>query len=1678
MRRLQKHLPLFGAGGLVFGLPVLLLLLSLEPKRENRNLRDAEDAGPAPVVRMAVSSQVPLPRQATVQAASPARTLRDWIDRGPPEWRQSVDDPSALSLPDTLLEHEALEDLQAADLSETDVVDTAITTLRESFPHRMGGKDRREFTTLLESIESVAYRQTLLRASVLGIATEGVRADGTPFRLIGFDGGKPVYVHPVNADAAISSAASFVRQNRNFDPLLGPDIDGAGFFINVNDYGIVRQHDEFQLPGGGSRLMEREAPDDHSHPDHVAGTIGAHGYNPAIKGMAPAVNLYSLNQQSSSDVYLLAMEYPFQMRRSIAGSTSLGHSDSPFGQYSYSSFDDALYDSPYYLHFYAAANNGSYGWDSISRSYNGQKNVLTVGSGRDLPRNPDGSPDGSGSVSGFSSRGPMDDGRIKPDIIANGEGLTSTLGTSGTSRKSGTSMATPNASGSAILLQDYFSMRFPGHLMRANTLKNLIIHTAEDLGEPGPDYKYGWGYMNTLRAAGLIEAYADNPGSRRLVEARLANGESHTYTFSSDGTEPLKVNLTWEDPSGPTQYTDDDRTPRLVNDLDLRVEDPPGTVHLPWAMPFVLNGFADLADAALPAVRHDNTVDTVEQVIVETPAAGTYMITVSHKGFLGDDVRYSLVISGIDTTATSPAPAISSFTPSEGFHHDTLVSLSGTDFLLGADVVLRAPGLPDIHGRAEMVTPREIRVRLPLDLVESGTYTVHVENPDGQSATAPSPFTVTSYTTLFSEDFEDGFSFAGDGWLTGADTGTDDWTLATDAAASGATSVFVPTVPSETDSWLVSPDITVPATTHPVVMTFQHKWDFEIVLPEDVFGAAQGADAAILEVSADGGPWEDVGKISGAEIVAGDYWDNVDADNPLDPPIGVTYAWTDASGGFIRTTVLLDSSAYGDGTLRFRWRLGTDNQGADTGWWIDDVVVRVASANTPPQFTSTPGTTAAENTLYSGSVSAADPDAGAVLSLNAPTLPAWLAFTDDGGGQGTLGGTPLAGDIGTHPVVLEASDGTATRQLAFNIVVAPSAGNTAPVFTTTFLDPAFATSPYSATIEASDADGHALWLSAENLPSWATLADNLDGTAVLSGTPGEFAAGIVPITFSASDGLETASIVLDLEVSVLAELSLTAGSVAVNEGDGSASVMVSRSGSTLGEVTVDYATADGTAVAGSDFSGQSGVLTWPDGDGSDKEILIPLTDDPDVEATESFTVNISNPQNSAELGALVSTTVTITDNEVNPLGLITITAPFDNQEFVRGSPVTMAADAFDPQGVKHVEFYVNGNKRSEDSSPPYEYTLDRMWDPSLTFAARLVDKADAEQASAPVTVTSAPGPLPTGWTAEDIGAVGLPGASSLDATSGTWYLLGSGEDIYNSPDEFHFAHQAFIDDGEIIARITDYVEAGDYAKAGIMIRESNAPDSTYAMVNLSFTDRRIAFGRRTATGDQSSYSNDGYNYEPLPVWLKLTRTGDLFTGYYSEDGANWTAFGSATIAMPPQVIAGLALTAQRDFDYAFATFTDVSVFSSGTLGPAGNWRLEFFGTHENTGDAADAVDFDKDGLINYMERAFGTDPTDPGSSFHPYAATIEESGSDYLTLTYRQLMDGTGGFGVDYTASGMTYTVEYDSDLEDPWDNGNIAVISVQDDTPFHGMQTVTVRLTTPMGPGVTQFIRLSVTED
>jgi regulation of enolase protein 1 (concanavalin A-like superfamily) len=167
--------------------------------------------------------------------------------------------------------------------------------------------------------------------------------------------------------------------------------------------------------------------------------------------------------------------------------------------------------------------------------------------------------------------------------------------------------------------------------------------------------------------------------------------------------------------------------------------------------------------------------------------------------------------------------------------------------------------------------------------------------------------------------------------------------------------------------------------------------------------------------------------------------------------------------------------------------------------------------------------------------------------------------------------------------------------------------------------------------------------------------------------------------------------------------------------------------------------------------------------------------------------------------------------------------------------------------------------------------------------------------------------------------------------NGNFNLLGSGSDIWETADGFHFTSKPLAGDGSISARVVSMQYTDPWAKAGVMLRENNSPGAKY--VFLAFTGQGGSVLQARAAADGLSASADGPAAK-LPHWVRLTRTGEIFNGYISGDGTNWVAAGSVTNSLNKTLSAGLALSAHNNAVLNSTLFDNVTVTGSKTSLPA------------------------------------------------------------------------------------------------------------------------------------------------
>jgi subtilisin family serine protease len=221
----------------------------------------------------------------------------------------------------------------------------------------------------------------------------------------------------------------------------------------------------------------------------------------------------------------------------------------------------------------------------------------------------------------FSSRGPAKDGRVKPDVVARGRDVLSTVPNNSYGQNSGTSMAAPAVTGISALLVEQWRKTNGGNPKPAQ-LKALLIAGTDDLGEPGPDYTFGFGLVNAKSSVDAI--LADAGRGDRIRTVTLAQGQTQEMSVVVSQAQKLRVVMNWADPGIPYLGAGDIAAKALVNDLDLKVIDPTGATHLPYVL--------DKNAPSAAATRGVNNVDNVEMVEIANAAPGVYRIVATGSG--------------------------------------------------------------------------------------------------------------------------------------------------------------------------------------------------------------------------------------------------------------------------------------------------------------------------------------------------------------------------------------------------------------------------------------------------------------------------------------------------------------------------------------------------------------------------------------------------------------------------------------------------------------------------------------------------------------------------------------------------------------------------------------------------------------------------------------------------------------------------------------------------------------------------------------------------------------------------------------------------------------------------------------------------------------------------------------
>lgn len=498
--------------------------------------------------------------------------------------------------------------------------------------------------------------------------------------------GELIYAKIDNAGAATTARATALYSGGS----LGLNIQGQNMLATVWDAGSIRDtHQEFMV-GGVSKITLMNGSPYHSHATHVGGTIAAQGIVSSVRGLAFNSSLLSYDWDSDlseitneASAGLLTSNHSYGMG-SLGSAWFYGAYDTRARQ-----LDNICFNNPYYLPVFSAGNdrngtdqpastqNATKGGFDLIFGHGNAKNILTVAAVNQVSSYT--SP-ASVVMSTFSSWGPSDDGRIKPDISMKGVNVRSTYETSDTAIgfSSGTSMASPGVTGVVLLLQQYYNQLYAAW-MRSATVKGLILHTADEAGvADGPDYEFGWGLINAENSAKVIRDKSLTTGRSIIEENILNNGVPFTKVINSNGTQPLKVSISWTDRQGTNTNNGqtDPTTTYLINDLDVKVTAVgSGTIYYPWK----LQGMSAPSNVATNTSTND--VDNFERVDIMNPS-GQYIITITNKGTLtGGSQNYSLIISGdnVSTLATNENNLTENYVKVYPNPTTDVLKISGTD---------------------------------------------------------------------------------------------------------------------------------------------------------------------------------------------------------------------------------------------------------------------------------------------------------------------------------------------------------------------------------------------------------------------------------------------------------------------------------------------------------------------------------------------------------------------------------------------------------------------------------------------------------------------------------------------------------------------------------------------------------------------------------------------------------------------------------------------------------------------------------------------------------------------------------------------------------------------------------------------------------------------------------------
>lgn len=423
----------------------------------------------------------------------------------------------------------------------------------------------------------------------------------------------------------------------------GRNYTGEGIGVLIRDDGIVGPHIDFQ----GRIDNSLTSGTGENHGDGVAGIMtGAGNLDPRVRGMAPGADIHIVDY---------VPDHLDGATQSLINSGTVQITNSSYGNGCNAGYttisqtvDEQVINIPSLLHVFSTGNSNNndcgYGagnqWGNITGGHKQGKNVIATANVFF-----------DGELVNSSSRGPAYDGRIKPDITAYGQGQVSTDENNNYQTFGGTSAASPGIAGVSAQLYELYATMNGGEHPNSALIKAALLNTANDAGNVGPDFRFGWGIVNGLRAGMLLE-------DERYLSNVISQGQENTHTISiPDGTVEVRFMLYWKDIEAAAGAPS-----ALVNDLDLVVSDTENNELLPW----ILDPTPDPSTLDTPAITGEDHLNNMEQVLIDNPTAGDYTINVSGFDIPVGEQEYFIVYEIItDNIVVTYPNSGESFVPGE-----------------------------------------------------------------------------------------------------------------------------------------------------------------------------------------------------------------------------------------------------------------------------------------------------------------------------------------------------------------------------------------------------------------------------------------------------------------------------------------------------------------------------------------------------------------------------------------------------------------------------------------------------------------------------------------------------------------------------------------------------------------------------------------------------------------------------------------------------------------------------------------------------------------------------------------------------------------------------------------------------------------------------------------------------